>query len=110
MNADERYFRFLYGGASTHSGAVFVIMVMTTLVGGGWGMLVVIPFLAREETRKMAAALLATFLVAATVVTVLKNTIGRSRPFVSLSGVTALYGSPTGYSFPSGHATGSFCF
>jgi len=110
MNADERFFRFLYGGTTAHGSALFVLMVMTTLIGGGWGMLVVLPFLAWRETRKASAALLVTFGVAALVVTVLKNSIGRARPFVSLSGVTALYGSPTGFSFPSGHATGSFCF
>jgi undecaprenyl-diphosphatase len=110
MNADERYFRFLYGGQTAHGTALFVLMVMTTLVGGGWGMLVVLPFLAREKTRKVSAALLVTFGVAAAVVTILKNSVGRARPFVSLSGVSALYGTPTGFSFPSGHATGSFCF
>jgi undecaprenyl-diphosphatase len=110
MNADERYFRFLYGGATAHGTALFVLMVMTTLVGGGWGMLILLPFLVREKTRKVAAAMFITFGVAALIVTVLKNSIGRARPFVSLSGVSALYGSPTGFSFPSGHATGSFCF
>ncbi|MEO7112717.1 MAG: phosphatase PAP2 family protein, partial [Polyangiaceae bacterium] len=110
MNADERYFRFLYGGQTAHGTALFVLMVMTTLVGGGWGMLVVLPFLAREKTRKVSAALLVTFGVAAAVVAILKNSVGRARPFVSLTGVSALYGTPTGFSFPSGHATGSFCF
>ena len=110
MSTDERYFRFLYGGSTAHGNALFVLMVITTLVGGGWGMLIVLPFLARQETRKASAALLVTFGVAALVVTVLKNSVGRARPFVSLSGVSALYGSPTGFSFPSGHATGSFCF
>jgi undecaprenyl-diphosphatase len=110
MNADERYFRFLYGGQTAHGTALFVFMVMTTLVGGGWGMLIVLPFLAREKTRKVSAALLVTFAVAAAVVTVLKNSVGRARPFLALSGVTPLYGTPTGFSFPSGHATGSFCF
>lgn len=110
MNADERYFRLLYGGASTHSGAIFVMMVITSLIGGGWGMLVVIPFLAQRHTRQMGAALLGTFVVAAAVVAVLKHTVGRARPFVSLSGVAPLYGTPAGFSFPSGHATGSFCF
>jgi undecaprenyl-diphosphatase len=110
MNADERYFRILYGGQTAHGTALFVLMVMTTLIGGGWGMLVVLPFLAREKTRKVSAALLVTFGVAALVVTVLKNSVGRARPFLALSGVTPLYGTPTGFSFPSGHATGSFCF
>jgi undecaprenyl-diphosphatase len=110
MNADERFFRFLYGGSTAHGSALFVLMVMTTLIGGGWGILVVLPFLARQQTRKASAALLLTFGVAALVVTVLKNSVGRARPFVALSGVSALYGSPTGFSFPSGHATGSFCF
>ncbi len=110
MNADERYFRFLYGGQTAHGTPLFVLMAMTTIIGGGWGMLVVLPFLAREKTRKVSAALLVTFGVAALVVAVLKNSVGRARPFLALSGVTPLYGTPTGFSFPSGHATGSFCF
>jgi undecaprenyl-diphosphatase len=110
MNADERYFRFLYGGSTAHGTALFVLMVMTTIIGGGWGMLILLPFLVREKTRKVAAAMFVTFGVAALVVTVMKNSIGRARPFLALSGVTPLYGTPTGFSFPSGHATGSFCF
>jgi undecaprenyl-diphosphatase len=110
MNADERFFRFLYGGQTAHGTALFVLMVLTTLIGGGWGMLIVVPFLAGKKTRNVSAALLATFAVAAVVVTVLKNSVGRARPFLALSGVTPLYGTPTGFSFPSGHATGSFCF
>jgi undecaprenyl-diphosphatase len=110
MNADERYFRFLYGGSEAHGTALFVLMVMTTLIGGGWGMLILVPFLVREKTRKVCAAMFVTFGVAALVVTVLKHSVGRARPFVALTGVSALYGSPTGFSFPSGHATGSFCF
>lgn len=110
MNADERYFRFLYGGQTAHGTALFVLMAMTTLIGGGWGMLILVPFLVREKTRRVSAAMFVTFAVAATIVTVLKHSIGRARPFVALTGVTALYGSPTGFSFPSGHATGSFCF
>jgi undecaprenyl-diphosphatase len=110
MNADERTFRFLYGGTEAHGGALFFLMVLTTLIGGGWGMFVLLPFLVRKGTRRVSVAMFLTFGVAALVVTVLKNSIGRARPFVSLTGVSALYGSPTGFSFPSGHATGSFCF
>ena len=55
-------------------------------------------------------ALFATFLAAATIGTGLKILIGRTRPCNSLTGIAALYGDPTGPSFPSGHALGSFCF
>ena len=109
MGADERCFRFIYGGAQAH-GLLFVFMVATTIVGGGWGALVFVPFLWRASTRRLVTALFATFLVSATVGTAMKIAIGRLRPCFSLNGVTALYGSPSGPSFPSGHALGSFCF
>ncbi len=109
MGADERYFRWIYGGAEAH-GLFFAFMVATTIVGGGWGALAFVPFLWRASTRRLVTALFITFFVAATVDTAMKLAFGRLRPCFSLQGVTALYGSPTGYSFPSGHALGSFCF
>lgn len=109
MGADERCFRFLYGGAEAH-GLLFLYMVATTVVGGGWGALAFVPFLWRASTRRLVTALFASFLVGASVDTAMKLVFGRLRPCFALQGVTALYGSPTGYSFPSGHALGSFCF
>lgn len=38
----------------------------------------------------------------------LKNTIGRVRPFIANPGVTLLIPPPGGYSFPSGHTLSSF--
>ncbi|MGH7327483.1 MAG: phosphatase PAP2 family protein, partial [Polyangiaceae bacterium] len=75
-----------------------------------WGALAFVPFLWRASTRRLVSALFITFLVAASVGTALKVAVGRLRPCFSLQGVSALYGSPAGPSFPSGHALGSFTF
>ena len=71
-------------------------------------MLALIPFLVREDTRRWAVALTGTLLATALAVFVLKIAVGRARPIVALAGVHPLYGSPTDFSFPSGHAAGSF--
>ncbi|MEO8798027.1 MAG: phosphatase PAP2 family protein [Polyangiaceae bacterium] len=97
IGTDEVCFRYVYAGAGAH-GAVFAMMVATTIVGGGWGALAFLPFLYRAKTRRMTSALFLSFLVA------------RVRPCYSLQGVHPLWGNPAGFSFPSGHATGSFCF
>lgn len=109
MGVDEQCFRYVYGGGAPH-GVVFVIMVMTTIVGGGWGALVFLPFFAHAKTRRMVSALFLSFIVAAALGTGLKLAVGRVRPCYALTGVSALYGTPSGPSFPSGHALGSFCF
>jgi len=109
MGTDEVCFRYVYAGPGAH-GAVFAVMVATTIIGGGWGALMFLPFLYRAQTRRMTTALFLSFLVAATIGTALKFAVARVRPCYSLEGVHSLWGDPTGFSFPSGHATGSFCF
>ncbi|HEX7666637.1 MAG TPA: phosphatase PAP2 family protein, partial [Polyangiaceae bacterium] len=109
MGTDEVCFRYVYAGPGAH-GAVFAVMVATTILGGGWGALMFLPFLYRAKTRRMTSALFLSFLVAATIGTLIKFAVARVRPCYSLEGVHSLWGAPSGYSFPSGHATGSFCF
>ncbi len=109
IGTDEVCFRYVYAGPGAH-GAVFAMMVATTIVGGGWGAFAFLPFLYRAKTRRMTSALFLSFLVAAVIGTGLKFLVARVRPCYSLQGVHPLWGNPAGFSFPSGHATGSFCF
>ncbi len=59
----------------------------------------------------MGAVLVAVFSVTALAVFVLKAIVRRKRPYLALPDVRALvFEAPTDYSFPSGHAAGSFAF
>ena len=105
---DEHLFRVCYAG-TTAGGTVWVVMVVATVVGSGWTMIALVPFLVRDGTRRVAAELGVTLLVCAAVVFSVKMLVARARPCMHLVGVRALFGQPTDFSFPSGHAAGSFC-
>jgi len=105
---DERLFRACYGGPAG-SGAVLLVMVVATVVGSGWTMIALAPLLVRNRTRRIATVLAVTLVVTGAVVFMLKMLVARARPCTQLAGVTALFGRPTDFSFPSGHAAGSFC-
>jgi undecaprenyl-diphosphatase len=96
---------FLNSGDHTH--AITQMMIALTVLGG-WGMLGLVPLLARPRSRRFAASLTVVLLAATTLVFFLKRVFGRVRPCYSVPGVRALWDSPTDYSFPSGHTTGSF--
>ncbi|WP_394826149.1 phosphatase PAP2 family protein [Pendulispora albinea] len=83
-------------------------MIAATLLGSGWSMIALIPLILREASRRWALALTATLLATAVAVFLLKMAVGRARPIVSVPEVHPLYGSPTDFSFPSGHSAGSF--
>jgi undecaprenyl-diphosphatase len=105
---DERVFNLLY---LEHAGPLRAIALAFSLVGGGWGIFFVVPFLAHARTRRVAAWLIGTLLLAGIVVFGAKAAVGRDRPFHVFVGIKALaLDSPTDHSFPSGHAAGSFAF
>jgi len=89
---------------------MLAFMIGLTVLGSGWTMLGLVPFLAAKRTRPLAASLLATFIVTAVLVHAVKLAVGRARPCTALTGVHALFGSPSDFSFPSGHAAGAFAF
>jgi undecaprenyl-diphosphatase len=82
-------------------------MIAATILGG-WGGLVLLPLSAWARTRSWARTLVFAVLVQAAIVWGLKRAFGRVRPWVAL-GLPPPVGSPTDFSFPSGHAAGSFC-
>lgn len=86
-------------------------MCVLTVIGSGWGALLVLPLFASPRTRRFAASLSATLAVTAVVVFVLKAIIQRKRPYLVVPGAhTLVFEAPTDFSCPSGHAAGSFAF
>lgn len=74
-------------------------------------MLALLPFLAQRSVRPQMLWLIGCLTSTSAVVAGLKSLVGRARPCDALSGCPAIYiASPGGYSFPSGHAAGSFAF
>ncbi len=104
---DRHLFFSVYGGAG---GSLVLVMTIVTCLGSGWMLLGLVPFFARERTRTFAVHLLATLIVTAILVFVAKLAVHRPRPAFVLAGVRALFDAPHDFSFPSGHAAGSFAF
>jgi undecaprenyl-diphosphatase len=93
------------------SGGWLALMCALTVIGSGWGALVLVPLFAAPPTRRFAASLAATLIGSAIVVFALKAIIRRPRPYLAVPGVRALvFEAPTDFSCPSGHAAGSFTF
>ncbi|MDC0748278.1 phosphatase PAP2 family protein [Polyangium mundeleinium] len=87
------------------------LFVAVTFLGGGWGMLAFIPFLARDATRATTVRLVAALVATSALVSTVKALVGRVRPCDALDACEAVFiASPGGHSFPSGHAAGSFAF
>jgi membrane-associated phospholipid phosphatase len=95
----------LYGGdtvtAWTH------VMLALSFIGGGWALVWSVPLLAWRRTRQVSMALLAAIVVQLCLVGAIKEVIRRVRPYLVL-GWHPAYPPPHDYSFPSGHAAGSF--
>lgn len=109
IELDERVFRSLH--AAFGSPGWVAVMATLTVLGSGWGASLVVPLLVRPSTRRFGATLTAVLVVTATVVFLLKAIVRRRRPYLALDGVRALvFEAPTDFSFPSGHASGSFAF
>ena len=82
-----------------------------TVIGGGWGLLAFIPFLARKSRRSPTLWLLGAIVANALLVALLKQVFDRARPCNALGWCAPLAGgAPSDPSFPSGHAAGAFTF
>ncbi len=109
LELDVRLFRYLH--QSIADTRWLVVMSVLTVLGSGWGSLFVIPLFASPRTRRFAKVLAAVLATNAVVIALLKLIVRRKRPFLALDGVHALvFEAPSGWSFPSGHAAGSFSF
>jgi len=108
LELDRDLFFAVYGGAG--HGVAALVMIALTVLGSGWSMLALVPLLAMGRTRRFAVALVATLALTSAVVFALKAIVARVRPLHALAGVRGLFDAPTDFSFPSGHAAGSFAF
>jgi undecaprenyl-diphosphatase len=108
LELDRNLFFAVYGGASP--GAAALVMIALTVLGSGWSMLALVPLFVMERTRRFAGALVLTLILTSAIVFALKHAVARVRPLHALAGVRALFDAPTDFSFPSGHAAGSFAF
>jgi undecaprenyl-diphosphatase len=87
------------------------IFYQFTVIGGGWPLLLLVPFAIKRETRAVALWLTGAVLLTSSTVNLIKEIVGRLRPCDVLGWCSAIeIASPGGHSFPSGHAAGSFAF
>ncbi len=106
---DIRIFRWLTDVFG--SGQWLALMCALTVLGSGWGSLLVLPLFASPRTRRFAFSLTAVLMSTALLVFVLKAIVQRRRPYLVVPGAhTLVFEAPTDFSFPSGHAAGSFAF
>jgi undecaprenyl-diphosphatase len=106
---DVRVFQWIH--ATFSEGGWLALMSVLTVLGSGWGALVIVPLFASSRTRRFATSLTAVIVTNAVVVFVLKAVVQRKRPYLVVPGVHArVFEAPTDFSFPSGHAAGSFAF
>lgn len=109
IELDVRIFTYLHERFS--QGGWLALMCVLTVVGSGWGALLVLPLFASPRLRAFAASLSAVLASTGLVVFVLKAIVQRKRPYLVVPGMHALvFEAPTDFSFPSGHAAGSFAF
>ena len=84
---------------------------VATVIGGGWGILAILPFAIHAATRAATLWLLAAIVANSALVSSIKAIVGRVRPCDALGWCAPIaVASPGGWSFPSGHAAGSFVF
>jgi undecaprenyl-diphosphatase len=102
---DAAALALVYGGAH---GPLGPAMVALTVLGSGWTALLLLPLLGPASTRRLAGTLALAILAQAVWVWAVKLAVGRVRPWIAL-GLPAPLGAPHDGSFPSGHASGSFC-
>lgn len=95
-----------------HALAPFLLVAaVLSAIGGGWGALLLVPLFASARHRLLARALTYVLVVNTVLVYGLKHLVARVRPCRCLPEIHALvFGTPTDYSFPSGHSAGSFAF
>ena len=104
-DSDVRALLSFYGGSH---GSLGSLMTGLTWLGEGWSALLLLPLLWSARTRRFAGLLTAAVVTQAVIVWAMKAAIGRVRPWIAL-GLPEPVGSPRDFSFPSGHAAGSFC-
>ncbi len=104
---DERILTVVHGQPA----ALVPFFVVVTTIGGGWGLLALVPFAVRRATRAAPLWLLAAIVTQSALVATVKAIVRRVRPCDALGwcGPIAV-ASPGGHAFPSGHAAGSFAF
>jgi membrane-associated phospholipid phosphatase len=102
---DARTLAVIYGGAHGPWGPAMVVL---TCLGSGWAALALVPLIGWARTRRFATVLAFAIVAQATCVWALKIVVGRVRPWIAM-GLAAPLGAPHDGSFPSGHASGSFC-
>jgi undecaprenyl-diphosphatase len=91
--------------------ALVPLFFAATVIGGGWGLLALVPFAVRRPTRAATLWLLGAVVATSAMVSTLKLAFGRVRPCDALTWCSPIdVISPGGGSFPSGHAAGSFAF
>jgi undecaprenyl-diphosphatase len=95
--------------ASDPNTTLTLVMHILTWIGNGWSVLGLVPFFFFPHTRRFGAALGVAFLSQLTLIWAIKRVVQRARPFVTL-GTHPLGDMPSDFSFPSGHASGSFTF
>ncbi len=104
---DERLLLSVHGAPA----ALVPLFVFATVVGGGWGLVAVVPFAVRQATRALTLWLLSAITATSALVSLIKIVVGRARPCDALGWCNSIaFRSPGGPSFPSGHAAGSFAF
>ncbi|MBX3186485.1 MAG: phosphatase PAP2 family protein [Labilithrix sp.] len=109
IDLDGRIFLWLHQHLAEGGG--LALMCVLTVVGSGWGALLVLPLFASPRTRRFGGSLSAVLAVTAIVVFVLKAIVKRKRPYLVVPDVhPRVFEAPTDFSFPSGHAAGSFAF
>jgi membrane-associated phospholipid phosphatase len=102
---DARALVAMYGGAHGTWGPE---MIALTCLGSGWCALALLPLIGWSRTRRFATPLALAIVAQAMCVWGLKLAVGRVRPWIAM-GLAAPLGAPHDGSFPSGHASGSFC-
>jgi undecaprenyl-diphosphatase len=109
IELDVRLFRWLHETFSR--GGWLALMCALTVIGSGWGAVLILPLFASVRTRRFAASLTTVIVVNTVVVFALKAIVQRKRPYLVVPNVRPLiFEAPTDFSFPSGHAAGSFAF
>jgi undecaprenyl-diphosphatase len=90
--------------------AVPIFYAFTT-IGGGWPLLWLLPFALQRRTRAVSLWLAGAVVLTSSLVSLIKEIVGRARPCDAMGWCSAIdVASPGGHSFPSGHAAGSFAF
>jgi undecaprenyl-diphosphatase len=102
---DARTLALLYGGGHGRWGPAMIVL---TWLGSGWAALALLPLMGWPRTRRFATALALAVGAQAICVWALKLAVGRVRPWIAM-GLSTPLGAPRDGSFPSGHASGSFC-